>query len=664
MSMNETTPASIEIEGKWINPNNMGAKITLTPTYAEEPKIINMTCGEYFSEVTEDGNRDLCSHFICYHFRIKGHPIASIKKFEHNRDATLIERFNMFFHINDEDHFKTMIEKHDFKTVIKGGTLTDRYNSINTKLSKDIFEMVDPESMSSFDIHSDSINYVYTETQDKTKTKYTIDGYQQFSNIPTVTVKYNDDTSPSSVIVSRRNKNGYECASIDYDRDGNEHVLRLPNSTTITAKTIPYMYNTSTTIVKIKSATIPESTSVLTSGIIGFINADGFTPHIVVSNSYRRKDMVTLTNKVINDIPSDILTHIFKERNSALTVTHISIDDADYYHVHYNIDTDSRVWPFAQYDGARVSYDAVYNAIQDNLIYRSYSYKKCDGDHIFEEEYYRDFSFIKNPQPKYKITHTWNDDHSKTIINFESEKIEREVTYTDKSDRSKMKFKIKVENGLCYFAAICNTLDIMMSGEFDLTDYLKAVDINIDYGRNMNMFTSDPKEFYDFYTTLIDLVSIPTLTEPSKMRRPPECVIKLPYSSDRYNAIEYKIDTLLDPANAFNWIGWFNNYKMNFILPASNIDNFTNIDFKSFILPKEKAAAILKKRREKLKEREKNAEETFNNKDEGVDTGVTINLGPESDIVAVDLNKAETGLETLGMKLIKEGDDESDGNVT
>lgn len=631
--MNETTPASIEIEGKWINPNNMGAKITLTPTYGEEPKTINMTCGEYFGEVTEDGNRDLCSHFICYHFRIKGHPIASIKKFEHNRDATLIERFNMFFHINDEDHFKTMIEKHDFKTVIKGDTLTDRYNSINTKLSKDIFEMVDPKSMSSFDIRSDSINYVYAETQDKTKTKYTIDGYQQFSNIPTVTVKYNEDASPSSVIVSRRNKNGYECASIDYDRDGNEHVLRLPNSsTTITAKTIPYMYNTSTTIVKIKSATIPESTSVLTSGIIGFINADGFTPRIVVTNSYRRKDMVTLTNKVINDIPSDILTHIFKERNSALTVTHISIDDADYYHVHYNIDTDSRVWPFVQYDGTQVSYDAVYNAIQDNLIYRSYSYKKCDGDHIFEEEYYRDFSFVKNTQPIYKITHTWNDDHSKTIINFESEKIEREVTYTDKSDRSKMKFKIKVENGLCYFASICNTLDIMMSDEFDLTDYLKAVDINIDYGMNMNnMFTAVPEHFYDFYTTLIDLVSIPTLTEPSKMRRPPECVIKLPYSSDRYNAIECKIDTLLDPANAFNWIGWFNNYKMGFILPASNIDNFANIDFKSFILPKEEAAAILKKRREKPKEIEKNA---------------------------------ETGLETLGMKLIKEGDDESDGNIT
>jgi hypothetical protein len=635
-----TQSSTVEIEGEYRAPNTMDAKITLAPGFGETSKTLLMTCGEYFKDVTDDGNREFDSDFMCYHFRIaesdsSSYPLASIKRYN-DADITLIERFNMFFYIKDIKTacFKTMIEKHDYKTVVKGNTSTDRYSSINVPLTMDMFKM--EKCRSPFDIASINVfnNFLYTYAKTQSdKSKYTFDGYP--SNLPTVNVCYNDDGNVSSITASCNTKNCCERVGINYDIDGNESVLRLPNNTTIFVNSISYMYNTSTTIVKFDSAKTPESTSVLTSGSIGFINSDGFRPNSAAMNTFRRKDMATLTNKIINDIPSDILSHIFEEGSGRiLAVIHISIDGMNYYHVHYDSDDmGGRMWPFAPYGGPRVSYDAVYENIQDTLNYRSYSYDENDGDHIFVEEYYTSFYLYENPSPEYKITHTWNDDHSKTIIDLDFDKIEREVTYTDKSDRSKMKFKIKVDSRQCNYIAICKAFDEMMNGKFDPIEYLKAVDINIETYRK-NMFVVDPEEFYDFYSMLIDLVTIPMLTTPSKKRRPPECVIETSSIAKRYdNAMKHKIDTLLDPKNAFNWIGWFNDYKrMRLINPASTYTNnlFDSIDFKSFILPNEEAAAILKK----FKEQEEMFRESIG------------------------------GIETIDTKLAKEGDDESDGNVT
>ena len=167
-----TQSSTIEIEGEYRAHNTMDAKITLSPGFGEASKTLLMSCGEYFKDVTDDGNREPDSDFMCYHFRIaesdsSSYPLASIKRYN-DADITLIERFNMFFYIKDIKTacFKTMIEKHDYKTVVKGNTSTDRYSSINVPLTMDMFKM--EKCRSPFDIAS--INYTYAKTQsDKSK---------------------------------------------------------------------------------------------------------------------------------------------------------------------------------------------------------------------------------------------------------------------------------------------------------------------------------------------------------------------------------------------------------------------------------------------------------------------------------------------------------------
>lgn len=563
---------TLEIEGH-SDPSTMQADITVK---SEDCKDITLHL-ERGDRISVDNPKD---DFTSYFFKvpIPGEPssqLAYIRKYN-GTDISLMNTFTLFF---TKNKFEKVFEELEHCNLTRGRTLTKQDHCFNRPIDRSMYETGEageyrtPEGYTGVSYHKRSIN---------TTNKY-VSG--SVTTLPSVYASYYENGDISQISASLDDIN----IKVHYNREGNIWAVDFGGNR-VSLDVDKFMYNISTTMVKYHSDPIGNSFSytnigrsvnsdVCTNGVIGFISKDRFES----CNPFASKDEEFIVNKIyeraMNEfIPEEIKNHV-SNKAALFSVRKISTlnNSCNYYQITCS-------------DDNKVKYNSFYNKCA-MPIYIAYSYTQADGKHIEVKNCYDTFIPVWAKEVVYEtMTETSPDkSHVKITNRIGNTTVTKEISYLDPDDRSKMSFKVNIESMTNMYHDVAKFLGDVIEGAVDFNEYLDAVDAYIDTENESKITVPVPESIYTFFNSIIE-----TTLEHSTMVIP---VTSLPYG--KLNFTYYRmtdiVDNLMDPCKIDSWVRQSGSYFYEDERLRRYLQLFNHIDFKSFILPKEEAKALIER---------------------------------------------------------------------
>ena len=518
--------------------------------------------------------------FISYFFNVPtpGEPssqLAYIRKYN-STDISLMNKFTLFFAKNE---FENVFEEHEHCNLTRGRTLTKQDYCFNRPIDRSMYETGEageyrtPEGYTGVPYHKRS---------DGTTNKY-VSG--SVTTLSSVYASYYENGDIGKISANLDDIH----IDVHYNREGNIWAVDFGGNR-VSLDIDKFMYNISTTMVKYYSDPIGNrfsytniarsvNSDVCTNGVIGFVKEDGFAS----CNPFASKDEEFIVNKIheraMNEfIPEEIKNHVFNKR-SLFSVRKISTlnNSCSYYQIGY-------------YDDNEVKYNSFYNKYA-MPIYIAYSYTQADGKHIEVKNCYDTFIPVYAKEVVYEtMTETSPDKSNVKITNrIGNTTVTKEINYLDPDDRSKMSFKVNIETMINKYHDIAKFLGDVIEGEIDFNEYLDAVDAYIDTENESRITVPVPESIYTFFNSLIE-----TTMDHSTMVIP---VTSLPYGKLNFTYFRMNdiIDNLMDPCKIDSWVRQSGSYFYEDERLRRYLQLFNNIDFNSFILPKEEAKALIER---------------------------------------------------------------------